>query len=103
MKKGELSMRWCCGRCCLSGCGWWRAALISLWPAQRQERATLEAGSGGSSPKGPSGGQTRSGASRGGGEGLLVGEHVPDRFGELAGDVDLGDLGAALAAQAALG
>jgi hypothetical protein len=37
-----------------------------------------------------------------GSEGLVVGEHVPDRFGELAGDVDLGDLGAALAAQPAL-
>ena len=32
----------------------------------------------------------------------MVGEHVPDRFGELSGDIDLGDLGAALAAQAAL-
>ena len=62
----------------------------------------MEAGSGGSSPKGPSGGQTKRGASRGGGEGLVVGEHVPDRFGELSGDVDLSDLGATLAAQAAL-
>ena len=52
--------------------------------------------------KGPSGGQTKSGASRGGSEGLVVGEHVPDRFGELSGDVDLSDLGGALAAQAAL-
>ena len=52
------------------------AALISLLPAQRQDQATLEAGSGGSSPKGPSRGQTKSGASRGGGEGLVVGEHV---------------------------
>jgi hypothetical protein len=49
-----------------------------------------------------SGGQTKSGASRSGSEGLMVGEHVPDRFGELSGDVDLGDLGAALAAQPAL-
>src|SRR5829696_5275438 len=36
-------------------------------------------------------------------EGLVAGEHVPDRFGELSGEVDLGDLGAALAAQALLG
>src|SRR3954453_24160801 len=36
-------------------------------------------------------------------EGLVVGEHVPDRFGESAGEVDLGDLGSALAAEAALG
>jgi hypothetical protein len=47
MKKGELSMAlmlWALG---LSGGGWWRAALISVLPAQRQDQATLEAGSGG--------------------------------------------------------
>src|SRR3954466_11548655 len=38
-----------------------------------------------------------------GAKGLVAGEHVPDRFGEVAGEVDLGDLGAALAADAALG
>jgi hypothetical protein len=31
---------------------------------------------------------------------LVAGEHVPDRFGESAGEVDLGDLGAALFAEA---
>ena len=31
-----------------------------------------------------------------GSEGLVAGEHVPDRFGESAREVDLGDLGAAL-------
>jgi hypothetical protein len=31
---------------------------------------------------------------------LVAGEHVPDRFGEAAGEVDLGDLGAALFADA---
>jgi len=30
---------------------------------------------------------------------LVAGEHVPDRFGESAGEVDLGDLGAALFAE----
>src|SRR5215211_868342 len=35
-------------------------------------------------------------------EGLVAGEHVPDRLGELAREVDLGDLGAALAAEALL-
>jgi hypothetical protein len=35
-------------------------------------------------------------------EGLVVGEHVPDRLGQAAGEVDVGDLGAALAAEAAL-
>jgi len=33
----------------------------------------------------------------------VAGEHVPDRLGELAGELDLGDLGAALAAEAFLG
>src|SRR6266542_4365579 len=35
-----------------------------------------------------------------GSEGLSAGEHVPDRFGEAAGEVDLRDLGAALLADA---
>ncbi len=35
-------------------------------------------------------------------EGLVAGEHVPDRLGEPAGEVDLGDLGAALLADARL-
>ena len=34
---------------------------------------------------------------------MVAGEHVPDRFGEFAGEVDLGDLGAALATEAFLG
>ena len=34
---------------------------------------------------------------------MVSGEHVPDRLGQLAGDVDAGDLGAALLAQAGLG
>jgi hypothetical protein len=33
-----------------------------------------------------------------GSEGLFTAEHVPDRFGESTGEVDLGDLGAALLA-----
>ena len=33
------------------------------------------------------------------GERFVLGEHVPDGFGELAGDVDPGHLGAALAAE----
>src|SRR5438067_11183382 len=81
-----------------------RAALISLSPPRREDQATLEAGLGGAIPNGPSGGQTRRGASRGRSrcEGLIVGEHVPDRLGELSGDVDLGDLGTALAPEAFL-
>jgi hypothetical protein len=37
------------------------------------------------------------------GEGLVAGERVPDRFGEAAGEVDLGDLGAALCAEPLFG
>jgi len=52
-------------------------------------------------PKGRSGRQTKSGAS--GSELLLAGKHVPDRVGEPSGDVDLGDFGAALLSEPALG
>jgi hypothetical protein len=52
-------------------------------------------------PREPSGGWTTTGACRS--EGLVAGEHVPHRLGEFAREVDLGDLGAALFAQAALG
>ena len=51
--------------------------------------------------KGRSGRQTKSGAS--GSELLLAGKHVPDRVGESARNVDLGDLGAALLSEPALG
>lgn len=62
------------------------AALISIWPARRQDSVSWEAGCVGSSPEGLSGGQTKSGASGSvWGEGLIAGEHVPDRFGELSG------------------
>src|SRR5262245_31392919 len=44
------------------------------------------------------GGQNLGGAF--GGEGLVGGEHVPDGVGEAAGEVDLGDAGAALFAEA---
>ena len=36
-------------------------------------------------------------------EGFSFGEHVPDRFGELAGDLDPGDLGAAVAPETGSG
>jgi hypothetical protein len=44
--------------------------------------------------------QTKCGASWS--EGLVAGKHVPDRVGEPAGDVDLGDLRPALLAEPAL-
>src|SRR5262245_54257333 len=48
--------------------------------------------------RGPSCGQGGWGACRS--KGTVVGEHVPDRFGEAAGDLDGGDFGAAFAAVA---
>jgi len=53
---------------------------------------------------GLSGSQANYGACRSEGlERLVAGQHVPDRLGQLAGELDLGDLGAALAPEAALG
>ena len=74
---------------------------MSLWPPRREDQAKSDASLAGASPKGRSGRQTKSGAS--GSELLVAGEHVPDRVGEPAGDVDLGDLGPALLAEPALG
>src|SRR6266545_231385 len=73
---------------------------MSLWPPRREDQAKLDASLAGASPKGRSCRLTKSGAS--GSEGLVSREHVPDRVGEPAGDVDLGDLGAALLAEPAL-
>ena len=54
--------------------------------------------------KGLSSSQARNGACRSEGlERLVAGQHVPDRLGQLASEFDLGDLRAALAAQAPLG
>src|SRR5215204_7239673 len=102
MKKGLLSSKRSVARrqgpLAVSGCG---AALMSLWPPRREDQAKLDRSLAGASPKGRSGRQTKSGAS--GSELLFAGKHVPDRVGEPAGDLDLGDLGAALLAEPALG
>ena len=73
---------------------------MSLWPPRGRirrnwmfARAQVQ--------KGRSGRQTKSGAS--GSELFLAGKHVPDRVGESSREVDLGDFGAALFAEAALG
>src|SRR2546421_5212480 len=56
------------------------------------------------SKKGLSGSQARNGAFRSEGlERLVAGQHVPDRLGQLASELDLRDFRAALAAQAPLG
>src|SRR5919106_6409318 len=80
--------------------GGWRAGLISLSPPGGRTRP-IGVRSGGASPYGPSGGQGVGGAF--GSEGLVAAEHVPDRLGEAAGEVDLGDLGAALLADPRFG
>ena len=54
--------------------------------------------------KGLSGSQARNGACRSEGlERLVAGQHVPDRLGQLASELDLGDFRAALPAEAAFG
>src|SRR5436190_944684 len=54
--------------------------------------------------KGLSGSQANNGACRSEGlERLVAGQHVPDRLGQFPSELDLRDLCAALAAQAALG
>ena len=73
---------------------------MSLWPPRRVDQAKLDDSLAGANPKGRSRRQTNSGAS--GSELLIASEHVPDCVGEPAGDVDLGDLGAALLAEPAL-
>ena len=64
------------------GFGWWDAPVAQLG-------------------RGPSSGQGVVGACRS--EGFAAGEHVPDRGGEFAGDLDTGDLGATLFAAATFG
>src|SRR6266508_1501386 len=100
-------MKLCVNQLCASpsqgGCwrgGGCRAGLISLSPPRGRTRP-MGVRSGGASPEGPSGGQGVGGAF--GSEGFAAAEHVPDRFGESAGEVDLGDLGAALFAEPGLG
>src|ERR671919_1426456 len=74
--------------------------LMSLWPPGRRIRRNWMFRSRAQVQRGRSCRQTKSGAS--GSELLVSSEHVPDRVAEPAGDVDLGDLGAALLAQALL-
>ena len=82
--------------------GWWcRAGLISLSPPGGRTRLDGRLARVAHLLTGPSCGHGGWGACRG--EGVVVGEHVPDRLGESVGEVDLGDLGAALFAEAELG
>jgi len=81
-----------------TGC---RAALISLSPPRGRTRLNGRLAPVAHFFWGPSSGHGGGGACRG--EGTVVGEHVPDRLGEPAGEVDLGDSGAALLAEPTLG
>src|SRR6266511_5053105 len=101
MKKGRASSRWLLvspsqgGRCS----GGWRAGLISLSPPRGRTRldwSSLRWRISLGTVRRP-GGRWRLPE-----RGFVAGEHVPDRFGESAGEVDLGDLGAALFADARL-
>src|SRR5262249_35325416 len=65
-------------------------SIASSW----EDQAGWEDRSGGASQIGPSRDQRGPGAWRS--EGLFAGEHVPDRCGEPAGDVDLRDFGTSL-------
>src|SRR4051794_6279238 len=76
-----------------------RAALMSLSPPRGRTRLD-GSGSGCAIPKGRSGRQTKSGASRSSSvEGFVAGQHVPDRVRQAPCHLDLGDLGAALLAE----
>src|SRR5512144_792808 len=77
----------------------WSSAHVSI-ASSREDQAEWVLSLSGASPKGRSGRQSKGGAS--GSELLVASEHVPDRHREPAGDVDLGDLGAALAAEPSL-
>src|SRR5215212_10169698 len=76
-----------------------RAALISPSPDQRPGLGRVGGSFRRSISVEPSCGQ-RAGRGTCRSEGLIAGEHVPDRLAELAGDLDARDLLAALAAQA---
>ena len=78
----------------------WSGAQVSL-ASSGEHQAKSDASLSGASPKRRSGRQTKSGASWS--ELLVARKHVPDRVGKSVGDIDLGDLGAALFAKSALG
>ena len=70
---------------------------MSRWPPRREDQAKSERSLWAHVQKGRSGRQTKGGAS--GSEHLVTGQHVPDRVGEPASDVDLSDLRTALLAE----
>src|SRR5439155_4618366 len=84
-----------------AGCRADRAVLISLWPSRcGRTRSGWRLLRRSNSIRGSSGDQVDRGTCRG--EWFVLGEDVPDRLGELAGEIDPGDLGAALTPEALL-
>src|SRR5919109_5501641 len=82
----------------------WSGAHVSIASSNFEDRVLSGLAPVAHVKNGLSGSQANNGACRSEGlERLVAGEHVPDRLGELASELDLGDLGAALAAQTALG
>src|SRR5205823_1533160 len=100
MKEGSLVGLVSCGHGGRGG--WWLgAALSSLSPPRWEDVVDGRLAPVAHFRGGPSCGQKRRGACRS--EGLVVGEHVPDRACEPARGVDLRDAGAALFAEAGAG
>ncbi len=73
---------------------------MSLWPPRREDQGKWIVARGRMSLGVGLCRETEGGAS--GSELLLAGKHVPDRVGEPAGDVDLGDLRSALLSEPAV-
>jgi hypothetical protein len=82
----------------------WSSAHVSIASSDFEDQVLSGLAPAAHVKKGLSSSQARNGACRSEGlERLVAGQHVPDRLGQLASQLDLGDLRAALAAQAALG
>src|SRR5829696_10481532 len=100
MKKGRGSSGGCCiaqlGRA-LSLVGSWAHLSIASSKGDKADGSSLRWRSSLRTVKRPGVGGAF------GSEGFAAAEHVPDRFGQPPGEIDLGDLGAALLADARLG
>src|SRR6266540_6477878 len=92
MKEGRLSrVRWSLAT---TSSGWGNSSSAQLSMAPSAAMSWVGAAPVAQFGSGPSGGQGRRGACRS--KGLVAGQHVPDRLGEAACDLDRGDLGSAL-------
>ena len=97
---GLLTARWTAGGSVMA----WGSAHVSIASSTFEDLVLSGLAPVAHVKNGLSGSQATNGACRSEGlERLVAAQHVPDRLGELAGELDLGDLRAALAAQPALG